>query len=458
MMRRAPVRTRALALVEVAGALALILASAGCEAPASADVLLDLGAFSQNGLPGLRAPTALLEVLDAQGAAVAVEVVSDVDEPTLVQSPLRVPCGDDGRCSLALRVRPGVLRFIMHVEAADRCGARAELLRLASAPIELSPYTSAVVELALDSADFDDDGDGLSNALEHAVCGRFDAPDGQAPPQACADPADPCCAGTSDLEGHMSAFTGGPHLFADGTTSTVAPFAIDDTEVTWRQLARCVASGGCLAQQPDHPARLRLASGVDATLPVTGLLPSEAAAVCAFFAKRLPLDSEWDFVAAHREDAAVRARFPWDGAGEVGCQPAFDGVAANHAVAGAVCPSEPLPVGSYPSSFVERGSGPALADLGGNVAEWTLIAGAAPTIAEIPAGHSAVVLRGGGAASPLLLLENDLPVVARFPANGDVVTWQADIVRLAATAGFRCALDVEDGAVAPSFTDEPACP
>jgi formylglycine-generating enzyme required for sulfatase activity len=325
--------------------------------------------------------------------------------------------------------------------------------------VELKRFDSPVIELDQVSFAFDGDGDGVRNVLEHATCGRFDRDDGAAPPQACLDDADPCCAAVSPLEGHMTAFVGGAHTSADGTAITVAPFALDATEVTWQQLASCVAACACLVDQTAHPARVALAGDADPRGPVVGLNPAEAEALCGFFGKRLPLDEEWDFAAAHRDGGPLRARYPWDDAGgAVGCQTDFAGVAANFSMPGEACAGAPLPVGGFGSSHAVRGAGGPLADLGGNVAEWTLVRGStAPVVPEVPAGHDAVVLRGGGALSPLALLENDLPVVARFPASGDADAWRASIARLAESAGVRCAVSVDDGTVEPALVDETGC-
>ena len=68
-----------------------------------------------------------------------------------------------------------------------------------------------------------------------------------------------------------------------------------------------------------------------------------------------------------------------------------------------------------------------------------------------------MVLRGGDYRSPVELLENDIPVVARQPADGDAASWSATVRRLSAMAGVRCAIDVVDGAAAPTFVAEPRC-
>ncbi|MBI1948277.1 MAG: SUMF1/EgtB/PvdO family nonheme iron enzyme [Deltaproteobacteria bacterium] len=454
--------------------MAIAAALSGCTAPGDATVLASLPEL-ENRLP-LREPRATLDVLDAEGRAAAVELAEPVEgAPTLLQSPLPVPCTEAGQCSIGLRLAPGRYRFVLHVAAQDRCGTEGELLRFASGEVEVAAFGSSTAALQLERADFDGDGDGVPAFFELLTCGRFDVVDGAAP-AACLDPADPCCKEGSPLEGRRTAFAGGSHTRADGSVAEIAPFALDATEATWRQLARCVAARACLVNQPEHPVRQVMASA-PADEPVYGLTPAEAEQLCAFADARLPQDDEWDFAAAHR-DAGTRGRYPWDGddlgalvvrvgqgpsrapAGDddvVGCDAADPGVSANHQRRQAACPGAPLPVGSFPSSNVRRGAGVPLADLGGNVAEWTVVPGGSLTIPEVPDGAAAVVLRGGDATSPIELLENDIPVVSRQPANGDATAWSTTVRRLSAMAGVRCAVSVDDGTTAPPFVAEPSC-
>ena len=196
--------------------MAVVLAAAACDAPASANVLVDLDAFT-NSLPGLRAPTVTLDVIDDKGASLAVEVDDGTGERVLVQSPIPVPCDGAGLCSVEVRVRPAIVRFAMHVTAADRCDTRAELVRLDGDAIELKPHSRELIDLSRATFAFDDDDDGIANVFEVATCGRFDVKDGAAPPQACTaaparegdvggetgdedgdDAVDPCCSSVSE--------------------------------------------------------------------------------------------------------------------------------------------------------------------------------------------------------------------------------------------------------------------
>jgi formylglycine-generating enzyme required for sulfatase activity len=437
----------------VRAALAVVVVAwSACTAPSNASVLLKL---TKDTLPGLRAPAATLAVVDDKNKPLVVDVVTNGQTKTVTGS-IPVSCDDNGNCSSQLQLHASSAKFALTIEAADRCGARAKLAVFSSDLVPLSPYATVPVDLTHIDANFDDDGDGIVNALEVEVCGRFDVKDGNVPPQNCLDANDPCCAGVSTLEGHAVAFAGGAHLRADGSNVTVAPFSLDATEVTWLQFARCVAAGACLPNQPQHPVRLKLASAV-VDEPVVGLVPSEAEQLCEFFGARLPSDDEWDFASAHRSDPTVRGKYPWDDdTAAVSCTEGAAAVGANFSIPGTACAGAPVAVGSFSSSNMSRGVGGDVADLGGNVAEWTLVAGTtAPAIREVPSGNDAVVLRGGGARSPLALLENDLPVTASYP--GDASTWSTEVKRLAGEAGFRCAKSVADGTVAPPFAAEPAC-
>ncbi len=449
------------------------------EEPASATVLLDLAAFQGAALSGVSAPRATLDVFDEDGKPAIVSVVLP-DEQRRVTSPVPMIC-DDGACRLSMELDPGRYAMRLRVTAEDRCGTEAQLLELLPLvdTIDLSPHETLDVPFDVSDASFDDDLDGIANVLEPLVCGRFDVVDRDRPATMCLTDRDACCArGASPLQGRMAVFAGGDHALADGTTIPVAPFALDATEATVAAFERCVAAGACLAGDRDHAARATLDSdAVDRSLPQTGLTPKEAAEVCAFMGKRLPTDDEWDFAAAHRDDGA-RGRYPWDddaldlvidaqdvghgalpNAAAIGCRP-DDAPAANHAAHGADCPDAKVAVGAYASTFVRRGRGAAVADLAGNVAEWTVVEGTdGATHDVLPAADvAAVVLRGGGAASFVELLENDFVVKVKRPeAGADGAAFVATIRRLSAEAGFRCAVTMDDVDAEPPGADEPTC-
>jgi hypothetical protein len=437
--------------------MALWVASSSC-APPPVDVALALTIAAAD-------VSATLKVVDADDTPVSFDVALD-GEVFRATGEAPVRCDSEfaaAECSFALRIEPGAYRFVLDIVERDRCGVPAKTMSLSSGddPIEVLRGIDNDVLLAIDKTDFDDDGDGIVNALERTVCGRFDVVDDALPPQQCLMPDDPCCARPlSNLQGQRSVFAGGAHARADGVVVDLGPFALDATETTWATLARCVAAGACLYGLPEHTARVRLA---DATLPpdapVTGLLPREAEALCVWRGGRLPDDDEWDFAAAHRDDG-MRGRYPFDlleGVDTVECLETAGGApAANHAARTRDCPDGPLPVGSYPSTHVTRGLGSALADLAGNVAEWTVRRGDPSGPAAFPDGVVEVAARGGAAGGIVELLENDFALRVG-PAAPDV---EARLAGLSASTGVRCAFDVDafaDLAAAAARIEEPVC-
>lgn len=461
--------------------------SSSCEPPdAAADVIVE--GLSPSSIGSLRAPRVQLVILDDEGRSARARVRSTEDDRMVrVTSPLPVPC-EDGLCQLSLGLAAGTYSFTLHVFAQDRCGAEARVMTLSTEPggVTLLPGAPALVDLPVRELTFDDDDDGIENALELAVCGRVDVSDAVwSPPSVCAD-GSPCCPTgdngaplvVSDLIGRATRFEGSDaHLRADGSVADVAPFFLDATEAPWGALERCVAAGGCLYGAPQHPARRKLLEAdLRRDLPVVGLTPAEAEELCTFLGKRLPTDDEWDFAAAFRGPAA-RARYPWsdDGAavlldddinltasledlgGDVlGCWPEDDGTSANHRASGRACPRRAMPVGSYGATFARHGHGAPVADLAGNVYEWTREppgGGVAEVDPRFPKNTARVYLRGGDHEAPPQLLENDLRLRVR----------PADLDRLVPVAGVRCARSIEPGedqeAVAASLLPplEPAC-
>jgi sulfatase modifying factor 1 len=170
----------------------------------------------------------------------------------------------------------------------------------------------------------------------------------------------------------------------------VRPFALDSTEVTYARWERCARAGLCRALSWQEPG-----------LPVTGVNPSEAAALCRFEGGRLPSGDEWLFAAAGVE----QRRFPWGQTGLV-CRRAVFGTVRGPCAHGARGPEI---AGLRPDGATPEG----LVDLAGNVAEWTVE----------PGGTQAV--RGG---SYLARLAAELKSWAAQPDRGP-----------AADIGFRCA-------------------
>jgi formylglycine-generating enzyme required for sulfatase activity len=463
----------------------LLIASAclqlACDPPLSnGEVLLEVPGFGDATVPGFGLARAELVITDVEtGESPRVRVVTEdfegEEEVFVVASPVPVPC-EGGQCTLAFSVPAGAYLVYLDVFAEDRCGSEALVASIDAErgeTITLGPGDALPISFDTPHWDRDDDGDGIENVLELAVCGRFHVADRDLPPAHCAgEAAGLCCDGppTTPLLGHMTRFDGGAdHTLADGATVSVAPFFLDATEVSWWALSRCVAAGACLYGDNTHPLRRALADeNLRLDLPVMGLSPIEASELCTFLDKRLPSDAEWDFAAAARDDGG-RARFPWDGpalrdlvasvpgafssahdapaAATIGCKASDPGVSANHRAPGRACLDTPAPVGSFPSSWVLRGAGAPVADLAGNVLEWTVDTTGAPLDdARVPATVSALYLRGGGFDSPPILLENDLRVGVPL----------ADLERLTPFAGVRCARD-GDAEQSPQPPTEPAC-
>jgi len=431
---------------------------AACVGRGEAEVLVSfVDAVDVDQLVGVRARITLT---DAKGRHPALTLrVPGVEDIGVEAVDVPLPCDDSG-CRGGIVVDPGRYEVSLTLSALDRCAVRGDVLRFAG-DVEVGYWEAATASLSPVDAAFDVDDDAVIDILEASGCGRFDLDEGALPPRQCGPGREACCPETSPVQGGQMRFAGGDVTLPydrDGVGGNdvvgVAPFALDSTEFTFGALARCVAAGVCLADRPEHPARLRLAEGVDARVPVQGLDPADAAVACAWAGRRLPTDAEWHAAAALRDGGAT-ASYPFDvdDGAPVGCEPGDPPPAARYRAAGRSCgEGEPLPVGSFSQTLVERGEGTPVADLAGNVAEWAVIGDASGEDFDsdgVPDGASAITLRGGGSSSFLQLLENDLPVVFDV---ADVV----DLNRLraaAAVAGFRCASDD-----VVTVAEEPVCP
>ncbi len=423
--------------------LCTLLLCASCVGRGDASIVLQgIGDVALRGLVGVRAS---LTVTAEDGSHPAL-VFSEVSNEGVVAVDVPLLC-DEVSCGGAINIDPGAYAIELVVSAVDRCGTRGDVLRF-EGDVEIGHWQSTAVNLAATDASFDDDRDGIINVLEAASCGRFDLDEGYSAARECSgERAAECCAPSSLLIGQMQRFNGGTVSLPydrDGVAGRdqqlVPQFDIDSTEFTYGALSRCVAAGVCLPNQPEHPARVRLAQGVDFLLPVQGLMPADAEIACGFYGRRLVRDAEWHFVAADRGVGNAPGVFPFDvepGQG-VGCTPDDVPPAAAHRANNRACgDGAPLPVGSFPSTVITRGDGPGVVDLAGNVAEWTVLDGA-------------IGLRGGGASSIVQLLENDIVLVFDDDDSADLARLQA----ASAVAGFRCATSTRD----IDFSEEPACP
>ena len=134
-------------------------------------------------------------------------------------------------------------------------------------------------------------------------------------------------------------------------TVPVAPFAIEQTEVTNALYRLCVNAGAC-----DKPRDPRFFD--DATLaqhPVVFVTASQAAAYCAWLDRRLPTEIEWERAARGLKGQA----WPW------GAEPPTADRAVllfGNAASATTQPVKSLEAGKSPEDIY---------DLIGNVAEWT---------------------------------------------------------------------------------------
>jgi formylglycine-generating enzyme required for sulfatase activity len=129
----------------------------------------------------------------------------------------------------------------------------------------------------------------------------------------------------------------------------VGRFEIDANEVTNARWEHCRAAKKC--GELKTPGELGQ--------PVRGVTPDEAEAFCAYAGGRLPTGAEWILAAS----GAEMRRFPWGFTGLV-CRRAAFGLVTGPCAESATGPEL---AGSRPDGATPDG----VADLAGNVAEWT---------------------------------------------------------------------------------------
>lgn len=192
-----------------------------------------------------------------------------------------------------------------------------------------------------------------------------------------------------DLRAHASEYGRRP----------VVSFVIDVTEVTVGQYAEFVAETGHAVPEGWPPG-----GPTDDTkcLPVTGVSWDDAVAYARWAGKRLPTADEWEAAARGRECRT----FPWGDS--------WRSDACNCAVAGR---GAPAPVGAFRHDLTPREDG-WLADMGGNVSEWT----------STPGAPSEYLICGGSFLDPpsrcAAFYRRSLPASTRAP-----------------NVGFRCVVD-----------------
>lgn len=197
---------------------------------------------------------------------------------------------------------------------------------------------------------------------------------------------------TNALAGELRTMPAGTYLISDPENRDadrlveLAAFAIDRTEVTNAAYRRCYDAGVCTL-----PARVTSVNRPDYFLdPTQGGFPminvtwTQADAFCRWVGKRLPLAEEWEAAAGSALTLQKRYLFPW---GDI-----FD---VNLANGGMSATQDTRPVGTYsPAGDSPTG----LADMAGNVAEWTATPAAAEEDETAQGGERvarAYVVKGG---------------------------------------------------------------
>lgn len=198
---------------------------------------------------------------------------------------------------------------------------------------------------------------------------------------------------------------------ADSGVRVVAltPFAIDRTEVTNANYRQCVNTGHC-----PQPSAVASTTRTDyATNPVYDDYPvvnvpwAAAVQFCDWLDKRLPTAEEWEAAAGFSPIAQRSYRYPWGDLYQVQLANVHEAQIG-----------DTQPVGSYRP----YGDSPAgLADMAGNVAEWT----ASPA----PGNPNAYLIKGGSFLDGATGVQVNTVVSA---SQKDTEPW----------LGFRCAVDL----------------
>jgi formylglycine-generating enzyme required for sulfatase activity len=217
----------------------------------------------------------------------------------------------------------------------------------------------------------------------------------------------------------------------DGKATAVAAFAIDRTEVTVQAYESCVAAKECSPAKTEEAKcnwQERKAKG---NHPINCVSMKQAGRYCEQRGQRLPTAAQWQLAAGGPE----KRRYPWgeDHASNVIITEPVNGKYPPGPARRKLCwegdntdddPAYPLgtcPVGSYPTGNTPSG----IADLAGNVGEWT------STAVEEP-GAPRYVIKGGG-----------FPYDPLGPLEVGVEDWRAlDDQHWASDIGFRCVTTV----------------
>ena len=192
------------------------------------------------------------------------------------------------------------------------------------------------------------------------------------------------------------------------TRVKIAPFSIDRREVGAADYATCVAVGVCT---PASSGSLCAVGSVERTRnPANCVNWKQATAYCAWLGRRLPTEAEWEYA------AGGRSKRPYPSAKTYAPPSPADACWQRCKTSAGPCD-----VGSFPAGDTPEG----IADMAGNVREWT--ASAYCSYATPDCAADTRVTRGGGwcDADPALLR-----TAAREPAEP---------TEASPNIGFRCA-------------------
>jgi len=188
-----------------------------------------------------------------------------------------------------------------------------------------------------------------------------------------------------DPIGGMVSIPSGIYRISDPTASgldrrvELQSFSIDRTEVTNGAYRLCFESDACTwparttsITRPDYFLNPALES-----FPMINVSHTQAALFCRWAGKRLPLEEEWEMAASSALTLQRAFHYPWGDN--------FESARANGA---ATAVGDTLPVGTYSPG----GDSPSkVADMAGNVAEWTATPGNVrekPTVGYVVKGGS----------------------------------------------------------------------